>query len=153
MIKQLLEPRCKAFNAEVPSGALINLYDEDAVLQAENSPEFRERIKKVRTRKDKQAATNKWAKNVKINLMDNIELLALAESLDTEDGQTLVAFIRHHFCNYEKLMDACDNRFGGKEAKRIVRLRVLKMIAKTYPGLRPGCKRQWFKWYRSEMDF
>jgi hypothetical protein len=153
MIKTLIEPRCLAINADVPNGAFMNLYDEDEVLRVERSPEFREKLGRIRTKEAKQAATNKWARNVKINLTDNLELLALAESLHTEDDQTLVAFIRHHFCNYDKLMDSCDDRFGGRAAKEIIRMRVLKLIAKTYPGLRKGCTRQWSKWYRVDLAF
>jgi hypothetical protein len=85
--------------------------------------------------------------------MENIEVLALAESLGTQDGQAIVTFIRHRFSNYDKLMDICDKKAGPNEIKRVIRLRLLRKISKTYPGLRAGCKRQWFKWYRSEMDF
>jgi hypothetical protein len=155
MIKLLIEPDAKCPNEEEPNGALMNLYLESNVEKIERSDEFLDMFEKINPDADisKMNGTLRWAKNAKINLTDNLHITAIAESLNTDDGQTIVAFIRHYFTNYEKLMDACDGRYGSKEGKKVIRIRVLRRIAKCYPGLRPGCRRQWMKWYQEDLAF
>ena len=148
LIKELLDPSAQTPNPKRPTGTLMNLYDWDVVVILENSKEFKYACHSALKDQRLYEGTLRWAKQAKINLTKNLRIASLIESPGLRD---IVAHIRHRSSNYEKLMATCDNRFAPKEAKKIIRLRLMRMIAKVYPGLREGCCQQWYHWYQTAM--
>ena len=153
LIERFITPTLKTINPH-RKGALLNLYATQTVEGIEKSPEWLEIKRKGRTDARKTEGTVSWAKGVQINWTKDISVLALADSLDTQDGREILSALRHRHSNYEKLMQQCDDRYAPLEAKKIIRLRLLRGLTKSYSALRDGASRQWSKWYpKEEMWF
>ena len=136
----------KTTNPERPKGCPMNLYPLLEVEQKE-----REEVTLRRINKDHRlASTIRWASRVPVRIRKDVSLYALAESIEEYDSKGLLAFFRHNLCNYENLMDLCDLRPYPREAKRIVRLRLLRLLAKNYFAFKEGAKLQWEDWYPNE---
>jgi hypothetical protein len=129
----------------VRAGALMNLYLLSEVERAEASPEFRDRASRSRSSKDKARGTLEWAKKAPVHVTGNLSLGILVGQYG-DNLRDVLTVVRHDFTNYDKLMTLADSKFSSAVAKRVIRLRILRAVARRYSCLRGACADQWVMW-------
>lgn len=54
----------------------------------------------------------------------------------------IVNYLRFKVSDYEKRLEKVNNQIGAEEARHLIEIKVLEAIGRTYPELKPECRRQ-----------
>lgn len=97
--------------------------------------EFKSRKSKnaLKQIEEESRITIRWASKQQVRVSPipvNLLLLATEHYGDLPDHVGLVAYVRHHYTNYEYLLSECENCFGREEAYQLLKEKVTRTVCK-----------------------